>query len=379
MPRTAVVLFNMGGPDELPAVEPFLYNLFADPDIIQIPWWMGGSLLQKPLARFISRRRAPDVSHHYQMMGGKSPLIEITASQAAALEAWLEQRFPDEYRCLVAMRYWKPFTSDALDEVQRGGFERVILLSLYPHYSRATTLSSMNDWITRFDNRGMRIPVQIICSYSGHPAYIELLARRIGERIEQAVQQTPRERVMVLFSAHGLPQRYVNQGDPYRDQIERTAKAVMERLGHPYMLSFQSRVGPETWLLPGTEPAMAWLRERGYEALVVVPVSFVSEHIETLYEIEVQFGEEARRLGFTQFLRVPTPNADADFVELLGDLVVQKERSCSSAMWCDAPPEMCCGLNRGPQGAWKINRWLANQPRVLTPGTSGEQPEVSPQ
>ncbi len=309
--KTAVLLLQMGGPDSLDAVEPFLVNLFSDREIIRI----GPAFLQPAIARFIARRRAPKVERYYERIGGKSPIRELTEAQARALE----KRLGPDYRCFVAMRYWRPSTLEALAAIKREGITRVIALSLYPHYSRATTGSSVNELKRVLAESGAQFQVSYIDRFYDHPLYIRALAERIEEGFAQFAD---RENVELVFSAHSLPQSFIDQGDPYLGHIEETVRLVMERLGGcGYHLAFQSRAGPVKWLEPSTEEMIRHLAGHGCRTLLMVPLSFVSDHIETLYEIDIQYGEEAQALGIANFRRSPSLNDAPLFIDCLVNLV----------------------------------------------------------
>lgn len=311
---TAVLLLQMGGPDALDAVEPFLVNLFSDRDIIRI----GPAFLQPFIARRIARRRAPKVEQYYARIGGKSPIRELTEGQAQALEA----RLGPEYRCFMAMRYWRPSTIEALAEIRRAGITRIVALSLYPHHSRATAGSSINELKRVLGEAGVEFQLSCIDRFYDHPLYIEALIERIEEGLAQF---SDRSEVELLFSAHSLPQSFIDDGDPYLSQIEETVRLVMERLGAlDYHLAFQSRAGPVKWLEPSTEEMLRHLAAHGSENLLVVPLSFVSDHIETLYEIDIQYAEEARALGIANFRRSPSLNSSPRFIDCLAELVREK-------------------------------------------------------
>lgn len=309
--KTAVLLLQMGGPDSLEAVEPFLTNLFSDRDIIRI----GPAFLQPLIARVISRRRAKKVRQYYRKIGGKSPLRELTQQQAAELEKVLGSG----YRCFVAMRYWKPDTTEALAAIRREGISRIIALSLYPHYSRATTGSSFNELERVRALSPAAFELARIDSFYSHPLYLAALAEKIEEGLAGF---SDRKRVQLLFSAHGLPQSFIDSGDPYLDQVRATVSLVMERFeGVSHHLAFQSRAGPVKWLEPSTEDTIKELAAAGPRQLLIVPISFVSDHIETLYEIDIQYREEALRLGINDFRRVESLNSSPLFISCLAELV----------------------------------------------------------
>ncbi|MBT1072648.1 ferrochelatase [Pelotalea chapellei] len=309
--KTAVLLLQMGGPDSLEAVKPFLYNLFSDRDIIRI----GPAFVQPLIARFISLRRSRKVVEYYRQIGGKSPLRELTDQQAGELEKVLGAN----YRCFVAMRYWKPDTREALAAIRQEGFSRIIALSLYPHYSRATSGSSFNELERARTLSGKSFFVSYVRQFFDHPLYIAALA----EKIEQGLSQfSDRNAVQLVFSAHGLPQSFIDSGDPYLDHIQATVRLVMERFKDvTHHLAFQSRAGPVKWLEPSTEEMIRTLGEGGCKSLLMVPLSFVSDHIETLYEIDIQYRDEAAALGITDFRRTESLNATPAFIQCLAELV----------------------------------------------------------
>jgi ferrochelatase len=311
--KTAILLLQMGGPDSIEAVEPFLFNLFSDRDIIRI----GPAFLQPLIARFIARRRTSKSAAFYEQIGGRSPIRELTELQARALES----RLGPEFRCFVAMRYSKPSTIEALAAVKREGISRIIALSLYPHYSRATTGSSINELKRVLALSGSEFSVTYIDRFFEHPLYIEALAGRIEEGLSNFSE---REMAHLLFSVHSLPQSLIEEGDPYLDHILDTVRLVMERFDDmDYHLAFQSRAGPVKWLEPSTEEMLRDLAAAGCEDLLVVPLSFVSDHIETLYEIDIQYAEEARVLGIKNFRRAPSLNDSPLFIECLAELVLK--------------------------------------------------------
>jgi ferrochelatase len=309
--KTAVLLLQMGGPDSIPAIEPFLYNLFSDRDIIRI----GPAFLQPMIARFISSRRAKKVTEYYKKIGGKSPIRELTEGQAAELEASLGK----EYRCFVAMRYSRPDSAEALAAISSEGITKVIVLSLYPHYSRATVGSSINELEREFKKSAVCFNVSYIKHFYNDPSYIAALSEKVERGL--AGFSEPKN-VQLVFSAHGLPQSFIDSGDPYLDHIQETVRLTMKNFGGiSYHLAFQSRAGPVKWLEPSTETKIAELAEAGCRQLLMVPLSFVSDHIETLYEIDIQYKEEAAELGITDFQRTEALNSSPAFISCLANLV----------------------------------------------------------
>ncbi len=320
-PRTAVVLLQLGGPDSLESVEPFLFNLFCDPDIIDLPL---AFLFRKRLARLISSRRAPKVREYYRKIGGRSPILKLTRRQASALEAVLRPRF--DAPVLIAMRYWHPMTDAALDEIVRRRIERVILLPLYPHYSRTTTGSSVNEWRRMMKERGISgVRVEVVEEYCEHPSYINAVVRNISIALNR-VPARDREKIHLVFSAHGTPMKLVRSGDPYQQQIIRTYNAVLRagKFGLPHSLCFQSKVGPQKWLEPSLTATVEQLAGEGATHLLVIPIAFVSDHSETLYEINMEIRKHAMHRGIRYYDMSPALNSSPSFIQALADLVLRK-------------------------------------------------------
>ena len=324
MARVGVLLLNLGGPERIQDVGPFLYNLFSDPEIIRLPV----PALQKPLAWLISSLRSGKSQEAYRSIGGGSPLRRITEQQARELQSTLRQR-GIEATSYVAMRYWHPFTESAVADIKADGVEEVVVLPLYPHFSISTSGSSFRELqrLRQADPAFARLPIRCIRSYHDDPGYIGAMAELIAREIRACPDPA---RAHVFFSAHGVPKSYVEEaGDPYQREIEACAALIMgrlrERLGHdnPYTLAYQSRVGPVEWLKPYTEDALRDLGKAGVNDLVVVPISFVSEHIETLEEIDIEYREIATEAGIRHFRRVPALDTDPTFISGLADLVQQ--------------------------------------------------------
>jgi protoporphyrin/coproporphyrin ferrochelatase len=310
-----IVLFQLGGPDTLEAIQPFLFNLFCDPDIIDFPFARIG---RRPLAKLISSTRAKKVQHHYSVIGGGSPIRRFTERQARALEATL-QALGVNARCFVAMRYWHPFTAEAVAQLQNAHCDEVVLLPLYPHYSSTTVGSSLNEW-----NRHYRAPapVHLVKSFYNDEAYLDALI----EKIEEALDRFPvSRRPEIVFSAHSLPQSIIDKGDPYQRQIEETVQLLMERGGWPnhHRLCYQSKVGASKWLQPSLHRTLRDLAAEQVRDVCIVPVSFVSDHVETLGEIDHEAREEAAELGFRQFEMTAGLNDSPKFINALAHLVLQ--------------------------------------------------------
>lgn len=320
MSRTGVLLLNLGGPDRLEDVRPFLYNLFSDPEIIRlpVPW------LQSPLAWLISTLRFGKSQENYKKIGGGSPLRRITDEQAKALGIWLCDRGLDA-KIYVGMRYWHPFTEEAVALIKRDKIDNLVILPLYPQFSISTSGSSFRvlDRMWKADPELQKISYTVIPSWYDHPGYLTAMANLIATQIDSVPNP---EKAHIFFSAHGVPVSYVEEaGDPYQREIENCTKLIMERLGrsNEYTLAYQSRVGPVEWLQPYTDVAIKELAAKGIEELVVVPISFVSEHIETLEEIDQEYREVAEEAGIHVFARVPALDSDPTFIQALGDLVQQ--------------------------------------------------------
>jgi ferrochelatase len=316
MNRIAVVLFNLGGPDSIDAVEPFLYNLFTDPDIISIPL---GFLFRKPLARMISKKRSKFVREEYSKIGGKSPINEWTEKQRSMLEDSLRNTGLDA-DVYTAMRYWNPLIGETAGKVASKEYSRIILLPLYPHFSRTTTGSSFAEWKRVYT--GNEPDCIYITDYYEFPKYIEALNQRITESIDK-FSDDAKEDVELVFSAHGIPESLIKKGDPYKDHTEKTVKAIMELKQHdyPFHLCFQSKVGPMKWLEPSTESTISELALKGKKNLLIIPVSFVSDHIETLVELDIQYRKTAESAGIENYIVMKGLNDSPVFIEALTEIV----------------------------------------------------------
>jgi ferrochelatase len=338
----AVVVFQLGGPDSLEAVEPFLFNLFSDPDIIDFPF---ARLARPTMARLISSRRARHVREHYAAIGGQSPIRQLTERQAGALER--ELRKSVNARVFVAMRYWHPLTEEAVEQVSRGNFRRLVLLPLYPQYSKTTSGSSLNEWQRQWPAKSRNhIPTRIIPDFHDHAGYLDAVVQNINEGLAgfrpasisavapvydrrfsaRRSQSGAAEDVLLVFSAHGLPLSVIAAGDPYQQQIEATVRGVMARGGwpNPHALCYQSRVSPGKWLEPTLEGTLRKLAARGAKGVLVIPISFVTDHVETLSEINIEARRLAENLGIEQFELMPALNDSPTFIRALVDLVLRE-------------------------------------------------------
>lgn len=314
--RIAVVLFNLGGPDDQASVKPFLFNLFNDPAIIGLP-----GIVRTPLAKLISSRRETSAQANYALMGGGSPLLPETRRQAEALETVLNGRLSgDEVRVFIAMRYWNPLTEETAAEVAAFGPDEVVLLPLYPQFSTTTTQSSLKAWNAAYRGSGVS---RAVCCYPAATGWVAAQAQAIGEKLDEAVGQP----VRVLFSAHGIPEKLVTgKGDPYQEQIETTVAAVVAAIEArrgpiDHAICYQSRVGPMKWLGPSTPEAIEKAAKDGV-GVVITPIAFVSEHIETLVELDIEYGELAHEKGASAYLRAPAVGIGPLFIDALADAAI---------------------------------------------------------
>jgi len=318
--KVAIVLFNLGGPDRPEAIRPFLLNLFSDPAILRVPFFV-----RPVLARIIARARVTPATANYAILGGKSPLLELTQQQATALEAALPEVQP---KCFIAMRYWHPFSLEAARAVKAWGADELVLLPLYPQYSTTTTGSSLLAWRQAAARAGLAVRTTTLCCYPTDTAYARATAALVRAGYDRArAELDPAVPLRVLFSAHGLPEVIVKRGDPYQWQVEQTVAAVMAELktmaGNETVdsaICFQSRATPQKWIDPSTETEIE-RAAKDKTAVLVVPIAFVSEHTETLVELDVEYRDLAKQLGVPGYFRVPTQNSDPGFVAALAGLV----------------------------------------------------------
>jgi ferrochelatase len=342
--KVGIVMFQLGGPDSLEAVEPFLLNLFLDPDIIP----MGPlGFLRRPMANLISSRRSVPVRGKYAEIGGRSPIGTLTERQRGALvEALFNEIDPV---AVIAMRYWHPLTAEAAEALHKAGsLDEIVLLPLYPQFSYATTLSSLKEWRRVYGQPKDGPPERTISQFYDHPLYIQALAQRIGSVLRQFADSS---RIHLVFSAHGLPMSLVEKGDPYPKQIEATVRLVCEegRKQFPewpktHLLCYQSRVGPTKWLQPPLTATMERLGTEGVKEMLVVPISFVTEHIETLHEINIEAREDAKKFGVEVFRMMPAVGDSPLFIAALKDLVLRAVGAEEERSWM---PSESAQVSRG--------------------------------
>jgi protoporphyrin/coproporphyrin ferrochelatase len=320
--KLGVLVFNLGGPESLGDVKPFLYRLFSDPEIIRIKW----TPLRKTVAYTIATLRKKKSQGYYRLIGGGSPLRRLTEEQAAALESELRQRGVDA-QTFVGMCTWRPFLDEAIHRVSQSGVDRLVVLPLFPQYSFTTTRAGSEALRRLIDKRSdlKALKTAWISTWAEHPTYVESFARAIEKEL---VKFSTPDKVRILFSAHSIPESYVREGDPYLDQTKASVERIMDRLGrkHSYELSFQSKIGPVKWLEPATNDVIVRYGKERIENVLVVPISFVSEHIETLYELDILYKKLAADAGIPNFRRVPALNSDPLFIRALADIVQEAVR-----------------------------------------------------
>ena len=314
--RRAVILFNLGGPDKLESVEPFLFNLFNDPAIISIP-----SLFRYPLAKLISKRRTPIAKNIYKEIGNKSPILELTRRQAKSLEENLLKK--GDYRCFVVMRCWHPRASDVIKKVKEYNPEEITLLPLYPQFSATTSGSSINEWNKLCEKENYNIKTKTICCY---PTEDNFIVSHVS-LIKKTLSTVKDRNFKLIFSAHGLPESKIKKGDPYQWHVEETVKEIMLKLkseNFDYVISYQSRVGPMKWIGPSTDAEIIkYSKEK--KGIIIVPVAFVSEHSETLVELDIEYKKMAEKNGCIFYKRVPALGSEENFIKGLAHLVLQRQ------------------------------------------------------
>lgn len=313
--KTAIVVFNLGGPDSLDAVRPFLRNLFSDPAILNLP-----NPFRAALAQIISRSRAPQARRNYALMGGASPLLPASRAQSAAVQDWLHHHCPGSVlKCFPAMRYWHPQIARVQEQIKSWGAEQIILLPLYPQFSTTTTGSFFEAW--EKTGKDLPNPVKIV-SYANDADFV---SAHVGQILKTFEKHGSPQNLRLIFTAHGLPQSIVDGGDPYPDEIGQTCAAIKERLPEALsdtVIAYQSRVGPLKWIGPATPDEINRAADDG-KGVLLVPVAFVSEHVETLVELDIEYRQQAEQMGIERYIRVPALNLEPDFIRCLGRQVVQ--------------------------------------------------------
>ena len=333
--KKAIILFNLGGPDKLENVEPFLFNLFNDPAILDLP-----TFLRYPLAKLISNRRAPVAKKIYAELGGSSPILKLTREQSDALEIKLNQtQEKDEYKCFIIMRCWNPRAKDVIKDVQLYGPDEVVLMPLYPQYSAATSGSSIKEWKDVCKKNNYHVKTSTICCYPTDQNFINAHTKEIIKKIKDL------KNFKLIFSAHGLPEKNIKKGDPYQWQVEQSVKKIVESLNDEnldWILSYQSRVGPLKWIGPSTETIIIENSKIG-KHIVLVPIAFVSEHSETLVELDIEYKEIADANGCKNYTRVPALGINEDFIKAMSELIIKKnEYKINEDLY---PPKIQCPSN----------------------------------
>jgi ferrochelatase len=333
--KKAIILFNLGGPDKIENVEPFLFNLFNDPAILNLP-----TFLRYPLAKLISNRRAPVAKKIYEEIGGSSPILKLTKEQSSALEIKLNQtQTRDEYKCFIIMRCWNPRAKDVIKDVQLYNPDEVVLMPLYPQYSAATSGSSIKEWKDICKKNNYNIKTSTICCYPTDQNFISAHTKEIIKKIKNL------KNFKLIFSAHGLPEKNIKKGDPYQWQVEQSVKKIVESLNDEsldWILSYQSRVGPLKWIGPSTEDIIIENSKIG-KHIVLVPIAFVSEHSETLVELDIEYKEIADVNGCKNYTRVPALGINEDFINAMSQLIIKKnEYKLNESLY---PPKIQCPSN----------------------------------
>jgi len=315
--KKAVILFNLGGPDKLENVEPFLFNLFNDPAILNLPFFF-----RYPLAKFISNKRASTAKKIYMKLGGSSPILKLTEEQAKALEKNLfKKQNEDEYKCFIVMRCWNPRAKDVVKKVIEYNPEEIILIPLYPQYSAATSGSSIKEWKDICVENNYNVKTNIICCYPTDASFINAHAKKINNEINGL------KNFKLIFSAHGLPKKNIKNGDPYQWQVEQSVNEIVNKLNMKkldWILSYQSRVGPLKWIGPATDEVIVENAKAG-KHIVLVPIAFVSEHSETLVELDIEYKKLANDNGCNQYTRVSALGTNQDYMKCLSDLIIGKD------------------------------------------------------
>ena len=333
--KKAVILFNLGGPDKLENVEPFLFNLFYDPAILNLP-----KFLRYPLAKLISNRRAPTAKKIYEELGGASPILKLTIDQSNSLENKLnDEDQNNEYKCFIVMRCWHPRAENVIHEVKNFNPDEVILLPLYPQYSAATSGSSIKEWHTVCKKNDYNVKTSTICCYPTEANFIDAHIDEIYKKIKDL------KNYKLIFSAHGLPEKNIKKGDPYQWQVEQSVNKIVNKMNIKnldWILSYQSRVGPLKWIGPSTEDVIVENSKIG-KKIALVPIAFVSEHSETLVELDIEYKELADKNGCVEYVRIPALGVNVNFISSLSNLVINKEdNKLTENLY---PPKIQCPSN----------------------------------
>jgi len=315
--KKAVILFNLGGPDKMESVQPFLFNLFNDPAILNLPF-----IFRYPLAKLISSRRAPIAKKIYKELGGSSPILKLTEDQSFSLEKKLNQNeLNEEYKCFVVMRCWHPRAKDVVKNVISYKPNEIILMPLYPQYSAATSGSSIKEWNEVCKKNDFKIKTSTICCYPTDKNFINAHVKEINKKIKNI------DNFKLIFSAHGLPQKNIKKGDPYQWQVEQSVSKIVKNLNYnnlDWILSYQSRVGPLKWIGPSTDDVIVENSKIG-KHIVLVPIAFVSEHSETLVELDIEYKKLAIDNGCIEYTRVPALGTNEDFIKAMSELIINKD------------------------------------------------------
>ena len=333
--RKAVILFNLGGPDKLESIEPFLFNLFNDPAILNLP-----TIFRYLLAKLISNRRAPIAKKIYKEIGGSSPIFKLTENQSDALEKNLNQNKPKkEYKCFVVMRYWHPRAEEVIKNVKLYNPNEIILMPLYPQYSAATSGSSIKEWNKVCEKNNFKIKTSTICCYPIDENFITAHINEINKKIKNL------NNFKLIFSAHGLPQKNIKQGDPYQWQVEQSVNKIVKNLNYnnlDWILSYQSRIGSLKWIGPSTDSVIIENSKIG-KHIVLVPIAFVSEHSETLVELDIEYKKLATDNGCIQYTRVPALGTNEHFIKAMSELIINKKDKYKINE--NFPPKIQCPSN----------------------------------
>ncbi|XP_059213908.1 ferrochelatase, mitochondrial [Centropristis striata] len=358
-PKTGILMLNMGGPEKLEDVHDFLLRLFMDTDLMKLP-------VQNKLGPFIAKRRTPKIQEQYSKIGGGSPIKHWTSMQGEGMVKLLDEISPETapHKFYIGFRYVHPLTEEAIEEMEKDGVERAVAFTQYPQYSCSTTGSSLNAIYRYYSNRVDRPKMRwsVIDRWPTHPLLVECFAQHVSNELLK-FPEDKRDDVVILFSAHSLPMAVVNRGDPYPQEVGATVQRVMERMGHcnPYRLVWQSRVGPMQWLGPQTDDVIKGLCERGKKNILLVPIAFTSDHIETLHELDIEYGQVlGEECGVENIKRAESLNGNPLFMKALADLVqshLKSNKPCSRQLTLRCP--LCTNPICGETKAFFANQTLS--------------------